>query len=139
MLVPKLQLLAALAYYPKETRPGWMSNDPIFKRLVSGVQFVIERRPHPHSTRQNPWQIRCVYFNPNASSNMCVVMDDRIFGTHGTRTHQYGPQPSVYMNWFQELHDPSFPIESQWFDNTEINSVCSISVFEMLFHIVLIL
>ena len=54
---------------------------------------------------------------------MYVVMDDRIFGTHGIGTNNYRPHPSVYMNWFQELHDPSFPIESQWFDNAEINSV----------------
>ena len=47
---------------------------------------------------------------------MYVVMDDRIFGSHGMRPH-----PSVYMNWFQELHDPGFPIESQWF--VKINSV----------------
>ena len=122
MSVPKLQLLATLAYYPKETRPRWMSN-PGLQRMVSGVQLVIEQRPHPHSTRQNPWQFRCVYFNPNASSNMYVVMDDHIFGTYGTGTHPYRPHPLVYMNWFQELHDPSFPIESQWFDNAKIKSV----------------
>ena len=56
MSVPKLQLLAALAYHPKETHPGWMSNNPDLKKMVSGAQLVIERRPHPHSTRQNPWQ-----------------------------------------------------------------------------------
>ena len=41
MSVPKLQLLAALAYHPKETCPGWMSN-PDLKRMVSGIQLVIE-------------------------------------------------------------------------------------------------
>jgi len=100
-----------------------MSNNPNLKKMVSGAQLVIEWWPHPHGTRQNPWQFRCVYFDPNASCNMYVVMDDPIFGTHGTGTHQYRPQPLVYMNWFQELHDPSSPIESQWFDNAKINSV----------------
>jgi len=122
MLVPKLQLLVALAYYPEETHLRWMSNNPDLKKMVSGVQLVIERRLHPHSTRQNPWQFRCMYFNSNGSSNMYVVMDDHIFGSHSMGTHHYRPCPSVYMSWFQELHDPSFPIESQWFDNAKINS-----------------
>ena len=54
---------------------------------------------------------------------MYVVIYSCIFGTHGTVMTHYRPQPMVYMNWFQELHDPSLPIESQWFDTSEINSV----------------
>jgi len=122
MSVPKLQLLAALAYHPEETRPEWMS-DPDFRKMAANAQIIIERRPHPHSTRNNPWQFRCVYFDPTASRRMYVVMDSRYFGSHGRGTTYHTPQPTVYMNWFQELHDPSYPIESQWFDVSEINSV----------------
>ena len=96
---------------------------PNIKRKASNAQIVIERRPHPHSTRNNPWQFRCVYFDPTASCRMYVVMDSRIYSSHGNGMTYYTPQPTVYMNWFQELHDPNFPIESQWFDISEINNV----------------